>query len=67
MENNIYDPKDIEAFVAEHIQQKSPEELEWLKNEYNDGVMSFYGTILFEGIINGIIWAGGKIKGINED
>lgn len=70
MENKIFNPKDIEKFVKEHIQQKIDNHELHLTGIIMDDENLFkhefllYETTLFEGVCNGIIMCGGKIEGI---
>lgn len=72
-EDKIFNPKKIEDFVHEHIQQKidanelsmvgfDMENSENFKREFE-----IYQNALFEGIINGIVMCGGKVEGIKTD
>lgn len=71
----MFNPKDIEKFVKEHIQQKIDNNELHLTGIIMDGIIMddedlfkheflLYETALFEGVCNGIIMCGGKIEGI---
>ena len=71
MPNNIFNTKDIEEFVHEHIQQKiDNNELRLIgfDMEHEDNFkreFEIYQNALFEGIVNGIVMCGGRIQGID--
>ena len=64
---NTFTPQDIMEFVAEHMQSKiKHNELEFAGiNTASD--RQLYENALFEGIINGIFMAGGKVEGIEVE
>lgn len=57
--------EELLQFVADHMQSKiQHNELE-IAGIYNEHDMQLYKTALFEGLINGIVMAGHKVKGID--
>ncbi len=61
--NKTFTLEEIEAFVQEHMRQKTKEELEQINSYMTDGESSAQGVI--EGIINGIcIFCEMNVKGI---
>jgi hypothetical protein len=71
LEEKVFKPEEIEEFVYIHVKQKAQNnelglagiDLEDFERFEKD--MYIYQNALFEGIVNGIIMAGGKVKGID--
>lgn len=69
----IFKPEEIDNFVHEHIQQKiDNNELSLVGFDLTDinvfqKELEIYKLALFEGIVNGIVMGGGKIKDIETE
>lgn len=63
MKNKTFTLEEIEAFVQEHMRQKTKEELEQINSYMTNGESFAHGVV--EGIINGIcIFCEMNVKGI---
>lgn len=65
--NTSITPEELLQFVGDHMRSKiQHNELE-IAGIYDDHDMQLYKIALFEGIINGIVMAGGSVEGIEVE
>lgn len=63
----VFKTEDIQRFVNDHVQSKIEHNELAMVGIDNQSDLDLYMNALFEGIINGIVMAGGSVEGIEVE
>ena len=63
----VFKTEDIQRFVIDHVQSKIEHNELAMAGIDNQSDLDLYMNALFEGIINGIVMAGGSVEGIEVE